>query len=48
MRERLDAGGGGGMVLVEDAPARSCRAAVDDLVLWLVCKSMDLDLCNVL
>ena len=46
MRERLDAGGGGGMVLVEDAPARSCRAAVDDLVLWLVCKSMDL--CDVL
>ena len=35
MMERLDAGGGGGMVLlsVEEAPARSCRAAADDLVL---------------
>lgn len=35
MRDRFDAGGGGGMVLVveEEAPARSCRAAADDLVL---------------
>lgn len=33
MRDRFDAGGGGGMVLVEEAPARSCRAAADDLAL---------------
>mmetsp|Transcript_27376 Transcript_27376/g.43016 ORF Transcript_27376/g.43016 Transcript_27376/m.43016 type:complete len:100 (+) Transcript_27376:99-398(+) len=31
--ERFDAGGGGGMVLVEEDPARSCRAAADVLVL---------------